>query len=275
MNTLSIGHFFPFSKLKIESQSIKHDEQVIKIKARADKRYHPLCSKCGFPTKGAHSYFCRSIRDLTMAGSEVYLSTTFRKVYCSRCGIRVEDLDFVDLWQPITKRLAQYIVYLCTLMTISDVSRHLGLDWRLIRRIDQIYLSEAYSHVHSEPLCILSIDEIAIRKGHRYVTVVMNYETGEVIWMGEGRSQKSLEQFFESLPVWRRAEISAVAMDMWQPYISVVERYCPNAQIVFDFFHVVSQFNKVIDKVRNQEYKKASEQDKAVIKAPRFFNYVV
>jgi len=113
MNVLSIGHFSPFRKLKLESRSVNQNAQVVEIEARTGKRYRPLCSECGFPTKGAHSYFCRSIRDLNMSGSAVYLSTTFRKVYCPRCGIRVEDLEFVDLWQPITKRLAQYIVYLC------------------------------------------------------------------------------------------------------------------------------------------------------------------
>lgn len=270
MNALSIGHFFPFCKLKLESQRVKQEEQVVEIKTRADQRYRPICSECGFPAKGAHTYFSRSVRDLNMGGYAVYLCTTFRKVYCPRCGIRVEDLGVVDLWQAVTKRLAQYIVYLCGVMTISDVSRHFGLDWRLIKRIDRMYLREAYSHVHAEDLRILAIDEVSIKKGHRYLTVVINYETGEVIWMGEGRSQETLESFFKELPEDIRAGISAVALDMWQPYISVVERYCPNAQIVFDFFHVVSLFNKVIDKVRSQEYKKASEQDKAVIKGKRY-----
>jgi transposase len=270
MNTLSIRHFFPFSKLKLEFQRVNQDNQVIEIETRADKRYRPVCSGCGLPAGGSHSYFSRSIRDLNIAGYVVYLPTTFRKLRCPKCGIRVEDLGFVGLWQPITKRLAEYIVYLCSIMTISDVSRHLGLDWRLVKRIDKMYLSEAYTHVHSEELHILAIDEIAIRKGHRYLTVVINYETGEVVWMSEGRSRESLEQFFESLPPWRRAGISAVALDMWQPYISVIEQYCPQAKLVFDFYHMVASFNRVIDKVRNQEYKKASHEEKDVIKGSKY-----
>lgn len=270
MNALSIGHFFPFCKLKLETLRIKRDEQIVEIEARGDRRYCPVCSECGLPTRGAHSYFSRSIRDLNIAGYAVYLPTTFRKLYCIKCGIRVEDLEFVALWQPVTKRLAQYIVYLCSIMTISDVSRHLGLDWRLVKRIDKMFLSEAYSHVHSEELYILAIDEIAIRKGHRYLTVVINYETGGVVWMGEGRSRESLGQFFESLPPWRRAGIGAVALDMWQPYISVIEQYCPQAKLVFDFYHMVALFNRVIDKVRNQEYKKASDEEKDVIKGSKY-----
>lgn len=221
MDTLSIRHFFPFSpqdavhKLKLEFQRVNQDKQVVVIETRADKRYRPVCSGCGLPAEGSHSYFSRSIRDLNIAGYAIWFATTFQKLRCPRCGIRVEDLGFVGLWQPITKRLAQYIVYLCSPPAGgSDVSRHLGLDWRLVKRIDKMYLSEAYSHVHSEELYILAIDEIAIKKGHRYLTVVINYETGQVVWMGEGRSRKTLEEFFDSLPPWRRADISAVALDM-------------------------------------------------------------
>lgn len=100
--------------------------------------------------------------------------------------------------------------------------------------------------------------------------IVINYETGEVIWMGEGRSEETLERFFKELPEDIRAGISAVALDMWQPYISAIERYCPQAKLVFYLYHVVSSFNKVIDKVRNQEYKKAPEEVKVVIKGSKF-----
>ena len=98
-----------------------------------------------------------------MGDYRVYITTDFQKVFCSKCGIRVQDLDFVDLWQSITKRLERYVVHLCSFMTISDVARHLNLDWELIKRVDKMYLKEAYDHVNREDLRILAIEEISIK----------------------------------------------------------------------------------------------------------------
>lgn len=270
MSRLRIKHFFPYRKLKFEGHVIKEETQVVQFISRANRRFLPICSGCGGCVRRVHSLALRNIRDLDLGCYQVYLCTHIRKLHCGVCGYRVEDLEFVDLRQSITKRLAQYIVYLCSLMTISDVARHLDLDWRLVKRVDKLYLWEAYSHVHWDDLHILAVDEVAIRKGHHYATLVINYETGEVVWMGKGRSQETLESFFKELPEDIRAGISAVALDMWQPYMSAIERYCPQAKLVFDLYHVVSSFNKVIDKVRSQEYKKASDEEKDVIKGSKY-----
>lgn len=80
----------------------------------------------------------------------------------------------------------------------------------------------------------------------------------------------TLEAFFESIPEENRNKIEAVVMDMWDPFVSAVKKWCPNAKIVFDLFHVVQAFNKVINKVRNQEYRKATEEEKNIIKESKY-----
>lgn len=102
-------------------------------------------------------------------------------------------------------------------------------------------------------------------KDNRYLTVVLDYETGHVVWMGEERTKETLNTFFEGMTEEERDSIEAVAMDMWRPYIDRVKHWCPKAKIVFDLFHVVKEFNKVIDTTRNTEYRKANEEEKRVI----------
>ena len=102
------------------------------------------------------------------------------------------------------------------------------------------------------------------------MTVVADYFTGRVVWMGSNRDKKTLDKFFGIMSKKQKEAIEAVAMDMWEPFINRVRYHCPKAKIVFDFFHLVQGFGRVIDKVRRDEYKKATEQQRKVIKGSRY-----
>jgi transposase len=88
--------------------------------------------------------------------------------------------------------------------------------------------------------------------------------------MGEGRQTDTIDAFFEAMPVEVREGIEAVAIDMWEPYINAVKRWCPQADVVFDLFHVVKAFNKVIDDIRNEEYRNADTAGRETLKASKY-----
>jgi transposase len=155
-------------------------------------------------------------------------------------------------------------------MPIRAVAEHVGLDWKTVKEIDKHFLEEEFGQTRYEGLRILAIDEISIRRGHTYMTVILNYESGAVVWMGEGRSVSTLDEFFSKMSETQRVKIEAVAIDMWNPFIKAVSSWCPNAKIVFDLFHVVKAFGKVIDTVRNQEASKAREQEKDIYKGSKY-----
>jgi transposase len=170
----------------------------------------------------------------------------------------------------MTKRLTRYIFELCKIMTVQEVVRHLGLDWKTVKAVDQKFLEEEYGGTDYQGLRILVIDEISIRKGHRYLTVVLDYESGRVVWVGKDRRDRTLRRFFSGMTSRERKYLEAVVMDMWDPYILAIPSKVPHVKIVFDLFHVLSQFNKVIDKVRNSEYRKASKANKEVFKGTKY-----
>ena len=109
-------------------------------------------------------------------------------------------------------------------------------------------------------------------KYHKYLTVIIDFITGRVIWAGKDRRVKTLDKFFKDMPQQDLENIEAVAMDMWDPFIKSVKKWCPNACIVFDKFHIVSNFNDVIDSVRRMEQrdKSLSEKEQKVIKGSRW-----
>lgn len=121
-----------------------------------------------------------------------------------------------------------------------------------------------------DELRILVVDEISSKKGHHYFTIVMNLEKTKVIWVGKNRNKKTLGSFFKELGPDRCKGIQAVAIDMWDPYIASIKEYAAQAEIVFDKFHVINKYSKVIDRVRIAGYKKVLEADKDIIKGTKY-----
>ena len=271
MSDLSIAQYCPFPRVRIVKQWVSMHAERAWIEVVPDKRFHPICHICG--TKGirVHSQERRSVRDLNFASAQIWLQCQYRKIVCPQCQrTPIEELDLFDPYLRVTKRLARYIYELCKLMTVQEVAQHLGLDWKTVKAIDQRSLEKQYGQTDYQGLRILAIDEISIRKGHRYLTVVLDYLTGRVVWVGKDRKSRTLKKFFAGMSKGQKQALEAIVMDMWDPYILAVQQKVPHVKIVFDLFHVVAQFNRVIDKVRNTEYRKASKAHKDVFKGTKY-----
>lgn len=274
MSGLSIASYFPFTRVKVVSQNVHLDlaQPGALIHLQPDRRYRPICRECGTPGVVHSKGLRRIVRDLNFGPAHTYLQVEYRRVWCPRCQrARVEHLEFLDSHKRLTQRLARYVHELCKVMTVLDVARHLGLDPKTVKAIDKHFLDEEYGQTDYKGLRILAIDEIAVKKGHNYMTVVLDYTTGRVVWMGEGRSMDTLDAFFNPMTDEQKQGIRAVAMDMWEAYINRVKHHCPQAKIVFDLFHVVKAFGDVIDEVRREEVRQVeTDEDKTYLKGSRY-----
>ena len=120
---------------------------------------------------------------------------------------------------------------------------------------------------------LLAMDEFAIQKGHRYATVVVDPERKRVLWVGRGRSRADVRPFFELLGPDGCARLRAVAMDMNTAYDLEVKQHCPNAEVVYDLFHVVAKYGReVIDRVRVDEANRLRDDQpvRRVVKTSRW-----
>jgi transposase len=231
MSGLTIAPYFPFRRLKILGQSVAPEARVARIQAAPDNRFQPVCHHCGKKAAAVHSWTGRSVRDLDMGGTRIWIDCRYRKLHCERCRrIVTEELELFDPYLRITRRLAAYIHELCRWMTVRDVAWHLGLDWKTVKTVDKLFLEAHYGQPDYEGLRILAVDEISIRKGHRYLTVVLDYETGRVVYVGKARKARTLMRFFNQLSAGQRKAIEAVVMDMWDPYIKAVKKNCPRPE---------------------------------------------
>jgi transposase len=271
MSSLSITPYFPFCRIRIVNQFVYPKAQESWLKVVPDKRFQPICHLCGHKAIRIHSRSQRNVRDLNLASTPVYLQCHFRKIFCPACQrIVIEDLELLHPYFRVTKRLAEYIHGLCKVMTVKEVAEHLGLDWKTVKNIDKFFLEAQYGTPCFDGLRLLAVDEISIRKGHRYLTIILDYETGRVVWIGQKRKARTLKSFFNRLSKKQKKNLEAIVMDMWDPYIKAVKAKVPHVKIVFDLFHVVAQFSQVIDKVRNSEYRKASKEQKEIFKGAKY-----
>ncbi len=271
MSTHSIAKLFPFCRVKVVKAVIAGDATMAHVDFEPDARFKPKCHICGGTDATIKSWHTRELRDLDLGPALTWVRYTYRKIHCRRCEKRVvEDLGVCRPGERVTARLARAIHELCKIATVSEVARKFSLGWKTVKAIDKRCLEEEYGNPCYDDLRLLAVDEIALKKGHRYMTVVLNYETGEVIWLGKDRKAETLKKFFSGLTKKQAASIEAVAMDMWDPFIKAVRECLPQAKHVFDLYHVVAAFGRVIDRVRIAEHKNASEQDKRLFKGSKY-----
>lgn len=271
----SIRSLFSFGRMKmIFANRLRQDGVLVAASLEPDKRYRPKCSRCGSHAIGIHSHHERAVRDLPMGTfKRVLVNFHYRKVECPSCaGFVVEELDVADPGGPrVTRRFARYIYELCKLMPLKHVADLLDLDWKTVKAIDKLGLEEEHGRTDYSSLRYLAIDEISYTKHHHYLTIVLDFETGRVVWVGKGRDAQSLDAFFAGMPDWVRLSIEAVAIDMWEPFMKAVQKWCPQAAVVHDPFHIIANYSRVIDEVRRDEVRKAdTKENRRYIKGTRW-----
>ena len=232
----------------------------------------PICSACGQESGRMHMYGTRRVRDLSLAHARVDLVVPNRKLRCAGCQtIRTEGHDFLAPYRRHTLRFEQYVADLCRHMPIKQVADHVGLDWHAVKEIDKRRLQREVGTPSYDGLRRLAVDEVAIHKGHTYLTTVLDLETGRIVWVGKGRSEATLASFFAELTPEQRKSIEAVASDMAAGFRNAVEKACPHAAQVYDLFHVVAKYGReVVDVVRLEEAKKQDKAGRKLIKGSRY-----
>ena len=227
----------------------------------------PSCESANVIRRGAKE---REFRASPIGLKPTVIVATLPRVECQDCGVvRQIKVGFADARRSYTKHWAKYALQLTRSMTIKDVANLLSVTWDVIKEIKKNDLRRRFANPSLKDLRRIAIDEICIGKGHRYVTLVMNLDTGAIVFVGDGKSAESLVPFWKRLGR-RRYKITAVAMDMSSAYISAVRGNLPNADIVFDRFHVVKLMNEKLTALRRQLYREATADEKSVLKGSRW-----
>ncbi len=197
---------------------------------------------------------------------------TVQRVECTKCqAVRQVKVPFVDKHKRYTRAFERLALDLSMHMTIKAVSHHLGVSWDLVKGIQKSNLSKRYRLPKLAKVKRIAIDEIYQGKKLGYLTIVMDLQSGAVIFVGDGKGADALTLFWKRLKR-SGAQIEAVATDMGPAYIiSAVRTNLPEATLVFDHFHIIKLFNEKLTKLRRDLQREAeSGPDKLALKGTRW-----
>lgn len=155
-------------------------------------------------------------------------------------------------------------------MTIKDVAEHLAVSWDIVKDIQKNYLAKHYAKPALKDVKQIAIDEICVGRGYRFLTIVLDLDSGAILFVGKGKKAESLRPFWRRLHA-AHARVKAVAIDMSPAYQQAVSKHLPQATVVFDRFHVVKLLNKKLTQLRRQLYRQATTGlKKKVLKGTRW-----
>ena len=251
---------------------VETTEEIMIIEIDRLGRRQLRCGVCGKPCRGVHSIRRqREWRDLSMRKLQLVLHYQPRRVQCQRCGVRVEDFPWAEPWARVTRALANAVASLARELSWQGTARHYGLNWKSVAGIVQRAVGYGLRHRQRPPVHMIGMDEVSRRKGQVYLTVVYDLERRMLLWVGEDRTEEAVKKFFtEELGKRRCSTLRVVCMDMWAAYVNLVRKHAPQAQILFDRFHIVKHLQEAVDEVRRSEVRRLTGKEKATFKSTRW-----
>lgn len=229
------------------------------------------CPECGSRDVIRRGQQVRWFRNLPVANDCTWLIATLPRVECRACRlVRQIRVGLAEERRTYTRAFARYVLELSRYMTIKDVADHLGVSWDIVKDIQKRHLQKRYAKPSLKKVRQIAIDEICVGRGYRFLTLVLDLESGAILFVGQGKKADSLQPFWRRLRA-ARAKIKAVAIDMSPAYQQAVTKHLPGAIVVFDRFHVVKLLNKKLTQLRRQLYRQAtSDLKKKALKGTRW-----
>jgi transposase len=251
-------------------QSIQEQDGGLVMRVRHDGS-ELTCPLCGGSNVVRRGTVPRSWSTVPIGHRPVTVFAEVPRIECRDCQTQpVMTVPFADARRSYTRSFERLVLELRESMTLKDVARSLCVsDW-LVKDIEKRWLGKHFAKPRLKDLRHIAIDEIATKKGHKYLTIVMDLESGAVVFVGDGKGADALKPFWRSLKA-ARACVEAVAIDMSAAYYGAVCDNLPDAAIVFDWFHVVKLLNDKLSELRRQLFREATDGlHKEVLKGTRW-----
>jgi transposase len=253
---LGIGSPWEVSGVELDS---KEEEIRVLVAMKVGARLRcPLCNEVcpGYDSRR------RSWRHLDTCQFRTIIDADVPRLECRVHGVRQINVSWAEPGSGFTALMEALVIDWLKEASIKAVAGLLGLSWDQVDGIMQRAVQRGLARRAALEPERIGIDETSFQKRHEYVTVVTDLDTGDVLYVADGRTKESLQAFFDDLEPADLLRLKVVCMDMWGPYISVVEMMVHDAEkkICFDKFHVAKHLGDAVDKVRRAEQREQLEE---------------
>jgi len=267
MSTSLLYHTWSVRGITHLATEYKHQATCFRVEVH---RNLLRCAHCNRTNVQAAGVVHRVLGMLPVGGRRCELHVEIPRLLCLDCGkTRQPHLPFADPKKQYTKAMERYVNDLTEHMSIRAVAFHLHLGWDTVKGIHKRHLGKIYRRIRLRDLKYIAIDEVCIGRPRKFLTVVMDLESGAVIYVARGKGGDALKPFWTKLKR-SKARIRAVATDMGAAYVSAVMTHLPQADLVLDHFHVVKWFNEKLTMLRRALYKQADAMGKKTLKGVRW-----
>lgn len=195
MNSSFLYHAWGLYSLECTKEEYKGNTIILHVQSKKRLLVCPKCGKCHLVKNG---YRIRDFVGLPIGGKKVIVRMKVQRYKCmnEECDYdQQENIPFATGSRSYTHRFAKYVVDLLRGMTLQDVANHLNISWNTVKEIHSTYLLRHYCPPSLKGVKNIGIDEFAVRKGHIYKTIVVDLDSGRIVYVGDGKGIDALKSF--------------------------------------------------------------------------------
>jgi transposase len=236
------------------------EDEAIVVWVRPRRRDASRCGVCGRRARGYdRGEGARRWRALDLGSTKAFVQAEAPRVECRRHGVVVARTAWARHGSRFTRAFEQQVAWLATHCSKSAICELMRISWPTVGRIiERVVADERLRQGDPlEGLTRIGIDELSFRKGQRYITVVVDHDTGRLVWAAEGRDKQTVLAFFDQLGEERAARIRLVSSDLGEWITRAVLERCPGATLCLDPYHVVALASRALDEVRREVWQQA------------------
>lgn len=243
----------------IEDVDFDEESETVVVHVRPRRSTKRRCGRCGVRAPGYdQGEGRRNWRALDLGTLMCFLQADSPRVKCPTHGPTVAQVPWARHGAGHTRDFDDQVAWLVTHTPKSTVGELMRVAWRTVGSIiERVVADGRAAHDPFSGLTRIGIDEISYKKGHRYLTIVVDHDTGRLVWAAIGRDKDTLRGFFDLVGEERCQKIRLVSADAAEWIGQVVEERCPNATLCIDAFHVVAWCTEALDEVRRQVWNEA------------------
>lgn len=255
---------FGLRRAVVEDVWVEDDERLV-VAVRAAARERDRCPHCRRRCPGYDlGEGRRRWRTLDVGVMLAYLEADAPRVRCKLHGVVVAAVPWARHDAGFTRQFEDQVCWLAVQASKTAVSQLMRVAWRTVGWIcERVGAEQAIGRDPLAGLRRIGIDEISIRKGQRYLTVVVDHDTGRLVWAAPGRDRKTVEKFLDVLGKQRRHQLKLISCDMATWITGPVAERCPNASLCYDPFHLVALATDALDEIRREIWNQARRQGQA------------
>jgi transposase len=256
----------------IERVSLDAQELSLDIRLVHRRNASFSCPDCGRRAPLYDHAPARSWRHLDHGDCIAHLHAQVPRVDCPVHGIRRVHVPWAPPGARFTTAFERRAIDVLLEADVTGATRLLRISWDEAWNIMERAVERGLGAKGRRVIAHLGVDEKAVAKRHRYVTLVCDLDRGTVEYIADGRKKASLDAYYQSLSKEQLAGIEAVAMDMWGPFIASTVAHVPDgrSKIVFDRFHVMKHMSEAVDAVRKAEHRRLRAEGDETLKGTKY-----